>query len=817
MRRVYYLLLVTFVICILSSNTWAWPYSAKIGELKETSNQPYNPGIFASFTFGPIEQNWAWINCTNGQCIMPPPVFWVVVEWNSPNTPDCWIPAYMAILGSPWIVWGSYGQYPSQNGGGKTLLGNGRCGMLNEFGPECLLYLQPGYNTFYIETGPLVSGKYRIRTISINWPNWKYDYTLCEEDKPNNMWDNPYFYLDDEDLVEVRDQCDDIMRIAELFYLDSTETKKIYDGGIIGVFPRYHLVCMVQSTKRSEDMPPYMYANFFPEGMEEPTEMHFERRPRLDYGQCDPEAHLRTYAYVSEKPIRPFDLWNYPPEVWSSLARDLVCEFTLPPQPVLAADGSITVTVVSQLVVKYLNDTTGCFIAAKPENAKFLVLVGDDLGLNNNAPISFNIENCNQQLVYKKTLYLGSFTPDSNSFGIPDVPRHKTPVTWNGRCNQWTGLMHLADPENDPYRAYASIYDGGIRSLKDSLNVVPRLDSVIVTHNPSWPPPVYNDSVSIYSIIYAKIDDFGDSISNHRYYYRTEQESVYYIDINCDNQYVFHSLDNVGFVEDNNALTIMPASWKTDYWGTIDYQWTVVRDSANKIGAQHIYYYSNDTTAQWGNIWNPRIVHRIRSGHWRIFVKSKVTNKIETRLLQEKVSPDTSKAHKVIFGPSHAEPWNVLDYAETYLGTPYYYGGKKPYYRIDCSGFVTAVKIQDRDLLQDNVYSLNEIGVCHYVQTWYMHGNRQITIDTTISERDVLPGDLIALKEYGDKGYSHIVLVEQCRIGTFGIESASIIHAKGGVSPDMRRVRRDNLLETYKKVNVRKKTGYYYKFLRYKQ
>lgn len=396
------------------------------------------------------------------------------------------------------------------------------------------------------------------------------------------------------------------------------------------------------------------------------------------------------------------------------------------------------------------------------------------------------------------------------------------PITWNGRCNREIYWGHMANPENDPYMAYILINPGPnfIESNADTVNVVPRLDSVIVTHYPSWPPPVFNDSVSIYSIIYAKIDDIGEPpISNYRYCYRTEQESVCYIDINYNNQYIYRALDGVGFVEDNNALTVMPASWKTDFWGTIDYQWTVVRDSANKIGTQAIYYYSKDTTEQWGNIWNPRVVHNVHKGHWRIYIKSKVTNRVGARLLQEKTSPDTSKAHKLIFGPSQAEPWNVCDYAETHLGVPYWIGGNRtkiPYSWIDCSGFVTAVKIQQRGLVQDDVYSLNEIGVCHYVDTFYKHGARVITISKKIKSREVMPGDLVAMKKIDDKkGYSHIMLIEYCEKDTTGTKliKASIIHAMGGEKSEDRQVKRNaDLFTTFPYKN-----GYRYIYRRYQQ
>jgi hypothetical protein len=185
-------------------------------------------------------------------------------------------------------------------------------------------------------------------------------------------------------------------------------------------------------------------------------------------------------------------------------------------------------------------------------------------------------------------------------------------------------------------------------------------------------------------------------------------------------------------------------------------------------------------------------------------------------LLQEKTSPDTSKAHKLIFGPSQAEPWNVCNYAETHIGTPYYYGGKNPYYRIDCSGFVTAVKIQDRGLLQDNVYSLNEIGVCHYVDTFYKHGNRVITISNKIKPCDVLPGDLVAIKNINDKkGYSHIMLIEYCEKDTSGIKltKVSIIHAMGGEKAEDRQVKRNTDLFT----TFPYKDGYRYVYRRYQQ
>jgi hypothetical protein len=791
------------------SDLLAWPYTAAFVQVWEYNRPPYAPGIVASIDFGPI-RDLEWGRDCDGYCLPPPPMFCVLVDWASPAEPNCWVLVAGGVAGGVYMGTLTFGSCELRYIDAEKV----------DLPGVCTQGVHPGWNRYAIWAGPLRSGKYRLRLYCFNYPDFHFGLGSCPPHKPNYWQYAGTPYITDEATIEVKENCYDFSKITSVFYLANNGTHRVYGNQVLNVLTPYHCVAVLTSTQDAQTIPREIYARLRIDSISAPHPFKFVRWPQADRGSCDTNYMIKHYYYISQNEIIPKDYFDLSPEEWSNVSKVLECDI-FGEHSMLANfnDTSIANHIVARLYLDYMNDSTGCFIPVKGDTAYFRFMFSDSVGLDSTSLVYFNIEDRNGDSVYLSPISITDIHFDTTIFNLPGINAAVIPITWNGRYNVGEHNGHFADPENDPYLAYISVNPRSgnpMYSNADTANVVPKLDSVIVTHRPSWPPPVFNDSVRIYSIIYAKIDDIGDSISNHRYYYRAEQESVYYIDINCNNQYIYRSLDGVGFVEDNNALTIMPAFWKSDYWGTIDYQWTVVRDSANKIGTQAIYYYSKDTTEQWGNIWNPRVVHNVHNGHWRIYIKSKVTNKKGSRLLQEKTSPNTSKAHKLIFGPSQAEPWNVCDYAETHLGVPYWIGGnrtKKPYSWIDCSGFVTAVKIQDRGLLQDNVYSLNEIGVCHYVDTFYKHGARVITISKKIKESQVLPGDIIAMKNINEpkKGYSHIVLVEYCRFKNSKIEQAKIIHAHGSSNSERRRVRRDdNLLSTFAPSD-----GYRFKYRRF--
>jgi hypothetical protein len=834
MRRVIYLLQALIVFGMMYSNLQAWPYNAKIVNALETSDPPYNPGIIAWFAFGPIEQDWGNFNCESENCVSPPPVFWVLVDWQSPNEPDCWAPMYRAILGSPGIIWFDpyYDTIPSYYSGGKTYLGQGKCGLLGDIGNSCLWYLQPGYNYFGIETGPLISGKYRIRTISINWPNWVYNYALCENDEPNKMLEGAYYYVDDEKFVEVKDQCNDIMRVGEIYYIDSTETRKTYDGGILGVFPRYKSVCMVQATKKPDLMPRQITGIFYPEEMEEPVEMTFVRDPRFDYGECDPNALMRSYAYVSENPFIPYDFWNYDPVEWSSISRSLLCRFVLP-GPLLSNSDMITVEVASSFIVKYLNDSTGCFIPAKPEKAKFVILIGDSLKLNNTTRIHLNIEDSLSAIVFDTSFTIRQFSPDLNNYGLPDIPHQAKTVTWNGRCNRGPDMIHLANPEKDPYSAFGWFKQNGdsIASLADSLNVVPKLDSVIVTHMPSYPPPQWMDTTRIYSIAKCKVDDAGnDSLLYYRYYYyspsATSEDTLWGWD---RSSYHFGDCGGRGFFENDSSRQFNVSPWDEGRWGELAYSWFIGRDYAYRLyktDPQHDSLVVIDTTEEWGRIWNPLIRNNVEwwkyknfNGHMRLYTWSKVENTILPYTLQSAISRNKYDSHKVILGPNYYTN-DIVEWAISHIGTPYFISDtfetriKKPYSWIDCSGLVTASRIQAISGYGVNTYRLDNVNVASLIRGWYKIKDQTYSTQTQKidSLKDVGHGDIVAIKKIG-YDYSHVAIIDYLFYDRLNhsIEGGYILHAFGGATMALRRVKADELLERFSMDRYR------YKFLYFTQ
>jgi hypothetical protein len=363
-------------------------------------------------------------------------------------------------------------------------------------------------------------------------------------------------------------------------------------------------------------------------------------------------------------------------------------------------------------------------------------------------------------------------------------------------------------------------------SNADTAYVVPKIESVFITHRPYWPPPAWGDSVTLYSIVKARVDDASgqpDSVNCH-YYYPDFEDTTIALRRWARTNYLFRSADNIGFAEDNRAKVVYPfLPWHTFDWGMLHYKWYVTRDSANNTNGCNpaIYYYSVDTTEQWGDRWNPVLKNNLGyEEHHRIYVTNTVINRRPQQFtIQTKATAGTnSKAHKVIFGSTA----NLCEIAETHLGTPYWMNNKKcnienrdkkPYDWIDCSGFVTAIKIQDRGYERDTIYSLNNNGnVRTYVKGFYMRGSNRVYISDQIPESLVTEGDLIAMapkpsRNVSDTAWSHIMLITYCEIIRGKITNAKIIHARGDSNASIRKVRYDDLYSRDNRV---------FKFLRYR-
>jgi hypothetical protein len=766
----------------------------------------------ASIDFGDIPE-LEWGRDCSWSCQPPPAIFCFLIDWESPAQENCWVNVLVGVGNGTW--------------GGMTY-GNGNVLYLDSnkvdmFG-VCGLGIHSGYNRYAIWANNLLSGRYRLRLICFNYPNFKYGVDYCPEGKPH-FWDyvgTPF--ISDEAFIEIKEDCNDYAKITSVYYLDPSGTHQIQGYQVLNVLTPYHCVTVLTSTLSEQVIPQHIYGRLRPDSISAPTPIRFERWPEADQGSCDEDFMLKHYHYKSEEVIIPKDYFDLSPEEWSNTSRVLECDiFGENLIMVNFSDTSIAEHVTAHLHLDYLNDTTGCFIPLKGDRANFLFMFSDSLGLDESSVVLFNIEDNNEALIYQDTISIHNVHFDTTMFGLPDIRAAVIPIVWNGRNNMHgENHGHIVDPEKDPYTAYIMINPGEdyMLSNSDTVNVVPKLDSVFITHRPYWPPPVYKDSATIYSIVKAQVDDAGvhpepDTL-NYHYYYPDSEDSTITLRRWARTNYLFRSADSIGFAEDNRARLVSPfLPWHTFNWGMLHYQWTVTRDSANNYGTPRIYYYSTDTTAQWGNRWNPTLVHNLDDkSHHRIYIKSKVSNKKLNIMLQSKSSPtNDTAAHKMIFGSVA----NICDIAETHLGTPYWqkpYRPKLPYTWIDCSGFVTAIKIQDRGYDKDSIYYLNKNSSADiYARGFYLNGdNDTIRIAYPIAESLVTEGDLIALKKRGKKTFGHIVLIEYCQkdATNIHIEEAYIIHARGWQTPEFRQVRKDNLLKTYKP-----EEGWIYKYLRY--
>jgi hypothetical protein len=254
-------------------------------------------------------------------------------------------------------------------------------------------------------------------------------------------------------------------------------------------------------------------------------------------------------------------------------------------------------------------------------------MFSDSVGLDSTSLVYFNIEDRNGDSVYLSPISITDIHFDTTMFNLPGINAAVIPITWNGRYNVGEHNGHFADPENDPYLAYISVNPRSgnpMYSNADTAYVVPKLDSILITHtkhnygNP-YPPPDYGDSVYIYTIIRGKIDDSGDSINDRRYYYGygTNPSQLLLWD---KITYKYWDLDSVNYYckyyEDTHRIPLnltLCRPWK-ELWGNLSFTWGVYRDYAvrpDTSSPQHIYYYL-DTTYVWGNAWNRKFVNDIQ-------------------------------------------------------------------------------------------------------------------------------------------------------------------------------------------------------------
>jgi hypothetical protein len=503
----------------------------------------------------------------------------------------------------------------------------------------------------------------------------------------------------------------------------------------------------------------------------------------------------------------------------------------------ISYDVTINELVLSDLALIAVNDSTFGFIPTRDEKAGFKFSYSTALGLNRSSRINFNILDKDNRLVYFVPVPIADPQREPDDLGLPDLPILKTiPLYWNGRINQsLPDLNHLADPDKGPYRAHVFVDEGdGLMTNVDTFSVIPMIDSILLTHSPSFPPPQRNDRDTVYCVIKAKIDDSDIFARNYRYYIPPAQQGLtnppvlgFWVNARNAANYHFWDADDEQnkkyFYEYNQAQVLPINAWDIEQFGALDYIWKIIHDKRQGAGSCQVDYSEIiDTTQSWGNNWRAELIPPTnwsspdRRPYMRILCYNEVTNSKNNYILQADTSSMGRDAHKIIFSYNTFVPnWDIVDWAFSYIGVPYGWcgpSGKLPYEKLDCASLVTATKVQE--LMTE--FSPQPLKIGPMTSLDYYYGSYGIPpirittpeiIDTLNRDPDFQRmggrGYLIFVRKKDDMSPSwintrHIMIVYYMAIDPVTSKPlyCSVINERGGYSASgkMGRVRYDNAM-----------------------
>jgi hypothetical protein len=782
-------------------------------------------GIRVGVSFGPFMQH-----CDYAIYCQPPlEIFDVIVERKSPCIPGEWVREYYGrVVGDR--LWRQDG--PGQFG----------CEFTDP--PWCCHYvgLRPGFNKYLFIIGPLISGEYRVRLNAMHYPLWDPDTTLCSWDKSNYMWRGAdTIQTAQYNGLVIHNTQQDLIAFSNLFYIDDETGDTLYNWSLLDLLKYYSVVCKVRSTRRDVEMQPHLWGWLEPEDVLMPEQVIFNRWPLGDDPlPCPPDINgWRDYTYKSVSSFRPLDLWDLSPEEWATLKKKLTCTLKANENfgPTLSDDYQYDISIpaytISTLHIEPLieppDDGIYSFRPANKEKIYYQFYYSNSIGLNPGSDVTLNI--------IDKYHHLTSVTP----IAIPDyednfpfIPHmFGTLISWDGRNNQeGQNPGHLADPNADSYHCYVYVNEGqGMMSNAETFDVIPKLDSVLITHHSWFPPTLEGHCDTLFAVARAKWDDSGNPLVDNRYYI---PEGEYYPEI-------FTFWDNKTFVYFDLLLPpagprqyyevlgnfILPSRgwWNSEHWGTLSYYWFVDHDYAfrennSDNGWQNIVFYEVDTTRYWGSVWNPVIYNGVDwwnepkdddapMRQMRLLTSCEIINTKDSRYLQDYKSPVDADAHKVIFG-NDACLWDycdIVDWAVSHIGTPYAISDahqtflKRPYTYLDCSGLVVAARIQEIGPLQNHDYVLDYINVNSLVQGSYDYNGHHYSTETScIDSNQVSRGCLVALKRPSGDHWSHVAIIESYAFDRIHhtILNCMIIHAYGLSDKLHRRVRYENFISEFR-------------------
>jgi hypothetical protein len=483
-----YLIILSVVISFLAIENLAFadPYMTGFGWPNPNPRIDNVPGlglgIRTRVKFGPFMDHceYPW------HCQPPPEVYALVLEWNSPNAPNCWWRvATIFMVGDLRMYREGFVDLVWQSGDGEPPW---LCGVFSN-------YIEKGMNDFDFFFYNLVSGLYRVRTFVIDWYEWQPGLEYCDENKPLYMWGRFRWEAGPIRNIQFNSTQNDFIAYEQLFYINAATNDTIYDDNMLDVLSYYNLACVIRTTRRPPDIPQDLLGWFYPEGALNPIPVDFDRWAQGDAGPpCDPFYPLRDYAYITDQAYRPLDLWNFQPEEWSSLELSLGCTLWSDQNPTCEFVNNIGIReqIISNLCLRPLNDTTYSFIPAKGEYINFQFIYSTTMGLGPEDEVYLKVEDCNHELVYISPVAIPPpMEGDPNEWGLPFFDwGYMLPVSWNGRNNYDVfDYNRLPEPDDNPYRAYIMVEEGvGLESNSELFNVIPFVDSILISHTPPGIP-----------------------------------------------------------------------------------------------------------------------------------------------------------------------------------------------------------------------------------------------------------------------------------------------------------------------------------------
>ena len=827
MKRFVFIIVMVLIVFFNHNNSKAqFDYSLKFYQYPVATIYEGQPAMKFFVNFG----GYLYKPCSYCYCITPPLEFIVEVLWQDPNDPggdpNCWIPVFQVL--AHYDRGGELFAFPEKQADGIINLLNPNP---DETDRCCYYKINCEGNTWEIYVWPLTSGTYKINLYKGVFPQFHFCYFCCDLWWPFKScpWGPGVWKLADKRSIDIKSQANDFVVFSELYFITPDNSDTLYSGSTLRIFDEYDVVCKILTNHDPHLIPPRLVGYLEPED-QTPTQITLERWPEGDNVlPCNQNYPMRGYGYRFSNGFKPANLYpGIPPEQWMNTTKYLDCAL-YGQHNNIDKNISIRGTLMSGLQLDRRNDTTMCFIPAKQEEMDFVFRYSPYIGLDSDSDIRFRVWNSSEELVYERPVQIqdSGYEPGGPDFpGLPDPD--STWIFWDGRINRGANEGHLASPYLDPYTAKVQVFENDeplMETNAEEFNVVPWIDSVLVTHDYWFPPVNHGWFTDLYSLTRGKIDDSGAHENDYELYIPEGAEYPYNLTVWDGHSTVFRDAEPnnspVSYYE-NLQQEFSALRWDDSHWGQLSYKWFAVKDTVNVADKYNIQYFDVDTTQSWGSEWsvtiNNEVDWRVYSGlpYMRLLVKSGITNTYGNYGIQQKSSAGEQNAHKIIFTSGYSTIQDLLFWAVSYIGVPYFsklYVPKVPYTKIDCSGLITAARIQDIGVENNQHFRINYISANDYVNGTYKYPDAN-GIDVTTETSQIEPSiatknDIVGIKLPNSTIYRHIAIVEQIIYDdeTEEIRRCMIVHAWGKSRAEQRRVRYDNLLAEF--------PGWTYAFLRF--